>query len=181
MDVHNFCLKYQICVNFVEYFGVRGAVEDFIRRKGIDTETENKPLINIYIPFHLKEILKSNKGCKDMYKLFNNKKVVIKSKEKWNQALGNTNFNWKTIYNLPAKCCSNTKLHWFQYRIIHRILATNDFLLKLKVREDNLCTFCGLLPEKIDHLFWHCHVVTEFWDTVERWVLQKGQFLLNVN
>lgn len=40
MDVHNFCLKYQIRVNFLEYFGVRAAVEDFIRRKGIDTETK---------------------------------------------------------------------------------------------------------------------------------------------
>lgn len=181
MDVHTFCLKYQIRVNFLEYFGVRAAVEDFIRRKGIDTETENKPPTNIYIPFHLKEILKSNKGCKDMYKIFNNKEVLIKSKEKWNQAFGNITLNWKTIYTLPAKSCSNTKLHWFQYRIIHRILATNDFLLKLRVREDNLCTFCGLLPEKIEHLFWHCHVVTEFWESVERWVLQKGQFLLNVN
>lgn len=116
-----------------------------------------------------------------MYKIFNNKEVVIKSKEKWNQTFGNITLNWKTIYTLPAKSCSNTKLHWFQYRIIHRILATNDFLLKLSVREDNLCTFCGLLPEKIEHLFWHCHVVTEFWETVERWVLQKGQFLLNIN
>ena len=181
MDFYNFCLKYQIHVNFVEYFGVRAAVETFIKRTGIDTETENKPLTNIYIPFHLKEILKSKKGSKDMYNIFNNKEVVIKSKEKWNQVFENINLNWKIIYSLPAKCCSNTKLHWFQYRITHRILATNDFLLKIKVRENNLCTFCGLFPEKIEHLFWYCHVVREFWETIERWVSQSGQILLNIN
>lgn len=116
-----------------------------------------------------------------MYHIFNDKSISIKSQEKWNIIFENIDLDWKTIYNLPAKSCNNTKIHWFQYRIIHRILATNDLLLKLNIRNNNLCTFCGILPEKIQHLFWHCHVVLEFWETIEQLFLQKIHYALNVN
>ena len=43
--------------------------------------------------------------------------------------IGNETLDWCQNYKIPAKSCGNTKLHWFQYRILHRILATNDYCL----------------------------------------------------
>jgi hypothetical protein len=34
------------------------------------------------------------------------------------------------------------KLHWFQFRTNHNILATNYFLKKIKIIDDANCNFC---------------------------------------
>lgn len=62
-----------------------------------------------------------------MYTILNKKNNVSKSQTKWNSIFETVTFSWTQIYNIPAKCCSNTKLQWFQYRILQRIWATNDF------------------------------------------------------
>lgn len=100
------------------------------------------------MPYNIRAILKNTKGCRDIYKVFNAKVITSKSQQKWNNIFENVNLNWKFIYKLPAISCNNTKLHWFQYRILHRIIATNDLLFKLNIKQDDLCSFCGPPPEK---------------------------------
>ena len=183
MDAQTFCDKYEIRVIVLEYLGVRMAIENFIRTNQIITEMCSP--YNIYMPFNIKEIFKSKKGCKDMYRVCNTKSITSKSQQKWNNIFENVNLNWKIIYKLPATSCNNTKLHWFQYRILHRISATNDLLYKPHIKQDDLCSFCGLLTEKIEHLFWHCNVVVEFWESIERWIerwfFKRIQFSLNID
>ena len=41
---------------------------------------------------------------------------------------------------------------WFQYRILTRILGTNDLLCKLKMSQSHVCRLCGEHPESIRHL-----------------------------
>lgn len=180
MNFNTFCDTYQIQVNFLEFWGIRSAIESFIRRKRIEM-LEAPNMYYVYLPYSIKEILKNKKGSKDIYAIFNKKEVDIKSQIKWNNTFEYTNLNWKLIYNIPAKCCSNTKLHWFQYRILHRILATNCLLVKMKIIEDNLCSFCRVLPETIEHLFWHCTLVTEFWESIDAWLYETIHFSLNIN
>ena len=179
MDAQAFCDKYEIRVKFLEYLVVRMAIENYIRTNQIMTEMSSPH--NIYLPFNIKEIFKSKRGCKDMYRVFNTKSITSKTQQKWNNTFENVNLNWKMIYKLPTKSCNNTKLHWFQYRILHRIIYTNDLLFKLHIKQDDLCCFCGSLPEKIEHLFWHCNVVVEFWESIERWLLESIQFSLNID
>ena len=180
MNLDTFCDTYQIQVNFLEFWGIRSAIENFIRRKRIEM-LEVPNMYYVYMPYNIKEILKNKKGSKNIYAIFNKKDVHIKSEIKWNNTFEYTSLNWKLIYNVPTKCCSNTKLHWFQYRILHRILATNDLLVKMKIIQNNLCSFCRALPETIEHLFWHCTVVTEFWESIESWLHETIQFSLNIN
>ena len=66
-------------------------------------------------------------------------------------------------------------------RILHRILATNDLLLKCGINQDNLCTFCKRFPEKIEHLFWYCNTIMEFWENIENWIYEKNQYLVNID
>ena len=180
MNLNTSCDTYQIQVNFLEFWGIRSAIENFIRRKRIEM-LEVPNMYYVYMPYYIKEILKNKKGSKNINAIFYKKDVHIKSQIKWNNTFEYTSLNWKLIYNAPTKCLSNTKLHWFQYHILHRILATNDLLVKMKIIQNNLCSFCRALPETIEHLFWHCIVVTEFWESIESWLHETIQFSLNIN
>lgn len=80
----------------------------------------------------------------------------------------------------PFKSCKNTKLQWFQYRINQRIISTNDFLFKIKLRDNNLCTFCNNTAEKIEHLFWYCEIINNFWIEVEDFIYKKINRNINI-
>ena len=179
MSFNQFINKYELQIDFMQYFSVRTAVLNYIRRKQIHIGPTQ--LTNNNMPFNFRIVLKSKKGCKDMYKVLNEKEIILKSQIKWNVVFGNEPLDWCQIYKIPAKSCSNTKLHWFQYRILHRILATNDLLLKCGIKQDNLCTFCQRVPEKIEHLFWYCNIVMEFWENIENWIYEKNQYLANID
>jgi hypothetical protein len=56
---------------------------------------------------------------------------MTKGKTKCCELLEIDNAEWKIIHNLPFKITKSTKLQWFQYRIINKILATNSFLFKI--------------------------------------------------
>ena len=49
--------------------------------------------------------------------------------------------SWFIIYLKPFITTQETKLRWFQYRILHRI-TTNSFAYKLKLLDSEECTFC---------------------------------------
>jgi hypothetical protein len=65
---------------------------------------------------------------KNMYHILNSNSITLKCEEKWTEAL-NVILNWKEIYRLPFITTKGSKLQWFQYRIIHRILGTNSTCL----------------------------------------------------
>ena len=181
LSYEQFQNKYGIQCHFLEFLGIKTAVENYIRQLGIDLITDPFPLTNCVLPFNVKLILKSNKGSQDMYKLLVYKTVSPKSQVKWDQMFHNVELNWKIIYDIPKICCKNTKLHWFQYRILHRILATNDLLTKMNIKQNNLCTFCNEETEKLEHLFWHCNTVNIFWENIEQWIYDKNDYLINID
>ena len=166
---------YNLQTNFLEYYGLINTIRRYIQSTNL--QLENLFFYNCYIPFSLKIILKTSRGSKAMYSILNNKSVYSKSKEKWEQSFDNTELKWTLIYNIPVKCCNNTKMHWFQYRILHRILATNDLLMKYKIRDDNICSFCKREPEKLEHLFWYCEVVQDFWNKIEFLINMKSDYI----
>jgi len=50
--------------------------------------------------------------------------------------------DWEKIYLLPFKTTLHTKKE-FQYKILNRILYTNDMLFKFKKVDSPLCYFWG--------------------------------------
>ena len=122
-----------------------------------------------------------NERSRDMYELINKKNIIPSSQVKWNTIFEPTHLNWSQLYNIPAKCCNNTKLHWFQYRLLHRNLATNDFLFKCNIKQDNLWNFCKRFPKKLEHIFWYCTLIMEFWEHIEMWVYERSNYLLNID
>ena len=48
-----------------------------------------------------------------------------------------------------------------------------DFLFKLKLTEDNYCTFCKNEEETVTHVFCNWQFITRIWSRIERWIEDK--------
>ena len=59
---------------------------------------------------------------------------------------------------------TETKLRIFQFKFLHRRIATNDLLLKIGKKETHPCSFCADSPETLTHLFWDCRLTQTFWN-----------------
>ena len=88
--------------------------------------------------------------------------------------------NWKMVYKLPFSSTKISKLIIFQFKLLHGRLATNDFLNKIGIRPDDLCTFWRDERESLIHLFWSCRKTSSFWKNFQDWVI-KNLILLKPN
>ena len=68
---------------------------------------------------------------------------------------------------MPFKVTLDTKLRWFQYRVIHNILNNNVWLKKVGLINSDLCNFCKKEKETVLHMFAECEKVVEFWHQVQ--------------
>ena len=75
----------------------------------------------------------------------------------------------------------SSKVQWFQYRIIHRILGTNEFLFKIRQKDNDKCIFCKEFTETIQHIFWTCPKISELWELLSLWIFEKTQIELPLN
>ena len=57
------------------------------------------------------------------------------------------------------------------WKILHNIYPTNILLCKMKVKENNKCTYCNELVDYIEHFFFECPVVHDFWRYIEQHIL----------
>lgn len=88
--------------------------------------------------------------------------------------------DWKIIYSAYRSIHISNKVKDIQYKILHRILATNSLLYKMRKIPSQLCIFCSLLPETIEHLMYECFYVYNFWlDVQEIWINKLGNVLCN--
>lgn len=58
-------------------------------------------------------------------------------------------------------------------RIVHRIIATNVVLKQMNEVQNELCDFCVLERESIEHLFWRCYITKTFWNTLQQHIIEK--------
>ena len=86
--------------------------------------------------------------------LENIKESPLWSENKLAQELGIQIFDWGYIYSSLFRATRNTKLQNFQFKLSHRITATNYFPFKCGLKETELCTFCTETKESLLHLFW---------------------------
>jgi hypothetical protein len=57
--------------------------------------------------------------------------------------------DWQYIYSSPSMATRNTKLQNFQFKLSHRITATNSFLFNCGLKETELCTFSTETKESL--------------------------------
>ena len=177
LPLEDFKNTFSVHTNFLEYSGVLRAIKSSFKDILIEHSHLNFP----FLPFNLEVLLKDKKGSQRIYHvLVLSKQVKRKFIDKWNVKL-NTNLDsskWSLIFNIPYSCTVDTKLRWFQFRLIHRILGTNSFLFKINKTDTNLCTFCKKEEETIFHLFCSCTHTISFWSSVFSWIKEQTNFSL---
>ena len=168
-----FRANFNIVTNFLEYNGFLTAVRYFLEVNNIHYLPEK--CFNPPIPLGLAIINKDKKGCRSIYKQILGKGEYPKSLQKWKNELNNipNSVINGSIYDLVFKTTKDPKLHWFQYRINHRILGTNYLLKKMNIVAVDTCNLCKNAPETLIHLFWHCEVSKNFWTQLINYINNK--------
>ena len=127
----------------------------------------------------VRTLLSVKKGVKTYYNTLISSNEVIRSQSKWENIFA-VKLVWESIYTKPFKTTPDTKLRWFQFRIL-RLLSTNSFLFKLKLSATANCSFCRIDIETIYHLFWECVHVQKFWNSLSDMLLEKCSHVCNLN
>ena len=111
--------------------------------------------------------LSSGKVCKKVYQIIRKERLPRHWKARKSGLLriffSNVEVNWENTYHLPFLFTTETKLRVFQFKFLHRGKATNDFLLKIRKKETDSCSFCAYSPET---LFWDRRSTQTFWNNV---------------
>ena len=77
---------------------------------------------------------------------------------------------WSRVYSLVAGLKHENKIKWLQYQINRSSLFTNVKVHKFKPYISPQCSYCSNHPELIEHLFYSCEKVAQFWDEVRSWL-----------
>ena len=160
-------------IDFLTYHGILRAVE--VYRKRLNIKVVAIPPNTYSKTWSV--ILSKNK--KATYEMLISTIEVPTATLRWTDQC-NYNIDWKLVFNKTRKI---TDLHkrWFQLRILHRIIATQNYLFKINLVNDNLCSFCKNETESILHLFWECVYTQMFWADVHIWLYINCIHLYNFN
>ena len=121
----------------------------------------------------------STKSCYNIWINRINEKPT--SQIKYEVDFGIEDEDWEDIYTLPFKCCKDTKLQMFQYKINLNCCMTNNRLYKMKIVESSLCNLCHSYIETPKHLFCECEVSKSLWLDFAGWWenLMDQKFIMN--
>ena len=98
----------------------------------------------------------------------------------WETELRTTVPDWNKILISPFRITVDTKLQYFQYRCIHKLITTN--LARSKYSDvSDACTFFRLPREKVLHIFWDCNKIQRIRRALEVWVKKKLQVELKIS
>ena len=103
---------------------------------------------------HFKCFFRNIKKCKEN---------GVKAKAKHSDLHKIRDVEWSEIYRNPFDILVDNKIIDMQFKILHRIIGTNSLLYKMKKETSPNCCFCNMYPESIEHLFFKCMNVKNFW------------------
>ena len=170
----NVCHESQGTVSIIEYYKICNCIPANWKRI-----LRTDPIRGEVIANKLVVALREPRLSSFVYNLYMRDPYIFNEKRlKWERDLGiiislkEMSSVFKRIYGIT----NHSKLRTFQYRIVHRSLSTNIKLLKYKIRIDNLCSYCNLVPETESHLFYDCEVVQIFLTDLRQFVSMTVPF-----
>ena len=166
----DFKTRYQVKTSFLKYYGVVSSIKN-IRKQDqhyVADNSENESTgLNLLSVSNLSRVA---------YKRLLQKisSTPLKSQDKWLKDcnIDGELINWKSTYALPFQCTRETKLRVFQFKLLHRRIATNNYLSKIGLSSTDICNFCEEKVETLIHLFWECSRVQIFWQKVQSWLIE---------
>ena len=153
-----------IRINFLDYNGLVSSIRSYMRK--LNMNCENVEDVGESVGW---QILKSGKKIIEME--IDNKPGLHKSCIKWNNSF--PSLDWPKIYFKCHKTTIDTKLKWFQLRLLYRILPTNRFLHIRRIIDNENCEKCRSNVETLEHMFFDCPFVSLFWDNLKQKFISK--------
>ena len=153
-----FVNHYNIRIDFLSYNSILNAVKQYYSKF---TE-HNSPKKLQYQPY-FDTLMKTTKGASPIYRKILKVDNTIHGQTKWTNITGISREEWKKSFRLLKSLTHDSKLRWFQFRVLHHTLSTNRSVSKFKTRQNDMCTFCHAHSETIIHLLWQCEKVKTFW------------------
>ena len=162
-----------------QYFFLMGVVSALPNEwrstiKGKSVHIEPDPFIDdsFQVPIRGKMVDLSSISPKTLYRVFRSRKEIPPTAQaKLKDKYPNLSTDWKEIYSLAFNVTLDTKLRVFQYKLLNRIIFTNNKLYKLKIVDLPFCTFCKTNEESLEHLLF-------FYRTTENWQLSGNPLFL---
>ena len=172
LSLASFQNKYQLKVRPLRFFGIISAVKLL---------QQQIPRLQLKYENLLDTFLKNQKSSRIVYKkLISDKgEQPLPCQERWQKDIGSTtntvNVDWRKADQLSGSCTRSSKLIDFNFRFLHRRLATKSFLQKkIGIKENGSCTFCHDKNEDLIHLFWECEKTRIFWNNLSIWLQMCG-------
>ena len=164
--------RFDIKTNFLTFYGVISFIKNL--RNAVKTKLPSKGNYERFIDVFL-SVAKTNRMVYE--KCVSSKQTSPnKTQNKWLNDCQITclnSINWKAVYKLPLSCTKISKLIIFQFKLLHRRLATNDILNEIGIRPDDFCTFCRDERESLIHLFWFCRETNASWKDFQDWLVKS--------
>ena len=137
---------------------------------------ENKvKLIGPLIEPLLLSVVSQKQGVKHIYrKLIQNQtsKHTHIWERRWDDAF--PDIVWADVYKNNVRAITSTRYRSLQYKIITRTHVTQQLLHHMGESQSCLCLRCNRAIDKIEHKFWFCLYVRNFWREIEDWLLENG-------
>ena len=110
-------------------------------------------------------------SSKQIYRLFLEKKQTTPTaKVKLAAKYSNIDIDWKSVYSLSFRTTLESKLREFQFKILNRIVFTNEKLFRFGMADSPSCFFCQTEVESVGHLLFSCKLSSSFWKHVLSWL-----------
>ena len=87
----------------------------------------------------------------------------------------------KRDWQLAIQTTKEIRLRVLQWKLLHNIYPTNIMLNKMKVTNNEFCSYCDRITDFIEHFFFQCPVVKDFWKDVQNMILAKYKVKVNLN
>ena len=115
---------------------------------------------------------------KVLLKVYSKPQKII---DKWCNDLEMSENEIFEAFSYIYKLTIDVKMRTFQYRLLHRYIALNNFLFRIKISETDKCMFCNLEKETLSHLFYYCVEVRNLWLHLKTWLNTKDIYFPFVN
>lgn len=156
----------------LEYNVVCSAVKSFLRRQTEVCDDSNFELL----PF-CGENVNTIRGLRKM--LVDKKNVSPCAVGFWKRK-----FNFDiipTTWNMASMCTKEIRLKLLQWKILHNIYATNILLSKMRIVENDKCSYCKNVVDYLEHFFYECPVVHKFWKFIEQYIMIHLSIVLKLD
>ena len=74
----------------------------------------------------------------------------------------------------------DTYIITLQYKILHRVFASNYKIYIWKIKESPECWFCSNFSDNLEHFFYYCPITKQFWDSLKTWLTVPVPFKIEL-